>query len=92
MKKAFSIAERPHGPAILISEQETLVFAGGARLRAPEGVAVSWCAEQHLLCSSASARPSTQITLVLLWIPSGSRNVAFFPPAHLVVGCIPNSA
>lgn len=42
MAKGVSTLERTHGPVIVISEQETLVFAGGARLRALEGVSVSW--------------------------------------------------
>lgn len=42
MEKGFSMVEGPHGPVIVISEQESLVLAGGARLRALEGVAVSW--------------------------------------------------
>ncbi|RMC11690.1 hypothetical protein DUI87_11812 [Hirundo rustica rustica] len=81
MEMGFSLLERPRGPAIVVPEQDTSVFVGGARLSALGG-------DCQLVCSLRARN-----TLVLLWIcASGTGNGACIPPAHLAFGCNPNSA
>lgn len=86
------MVERPHGPVIVISEQETSVFAGGAKLRALEG----WLSagEHSSTCSAPLLRLARvpKSPLFFSAFPPGSRNAASSPPAYPVFGCIPNSA
>lgn len=71
MEKGSSMLERPHGPVIIIPEQETLVFEEVPG-RGPGGG--GW----QLLCRAAPARLArVPRSPLCLWIPSGTGNAAF---------------